>query len=111
MIDYNKHCKMNFGEYVKIHEFQDKSTGTARTIISLVWRTTGNYQVGYYFYSLSTGRTINLNRCTPLPMPDYVIIHIHALAQNDPTGITSNNRNENEMEEDYDGDDYVPSDR
>ena len=112
MIYYNKHCKLNFGQYVPTHESHVRSTGTAHTIGALALRPTGNKQEGCYFYSLGTFRTINLNLCTPLPMPDDVISHIHDLARNDPTGITFTDRNENKIEEDdEDCDyDYVPYD-
>ena len=43
-------------------------------------------------------------------MPDDVIIRIHSLARNDPMGITFTDRNENEIKENYDYNDYVPSD-
>ena len=95
MIDYNKHCKLQFGEYVQTHESHNKSTGNTRKIGYLALRPTVNEQGGYYFYSLSTGRTINCNRCTPLPIPDNVISHIHSLSKNDPTGITFADSNEN----------------
>ena len=39
-----------------------------------------------------------------------MISQIHALARNNPTGITFTDRNENEIKEDDDNDDYVPSD-
>ena len=102
MIDYNKHFKLQFGEYVQTCYSHDKITGTALTIGYLALRPTINYQGGYYFYILSTGMEKNLNLCTPLPMPDDVISRIHALAQNVPMGITFTNRNENEIEEDDD---------
>ena len=109
MIDYNKHCNLQFGEYVQNHESYDKSTGTERTIKALGLRPTGNEQGGSYFYSLRTGSTINHNRCIPLPMPDDVIIRIHALSRNDPMRITFTDRNENETKEDDDDNDYIQS--
>jgi hypothetical protein len=42
-------------------------------------RPTGNTQGGYYLYSLSTGRRLNRNHCTPLPMPAEVIERVHQL--------------------------------
>ena len=41
-------------------------------------------------------------------MPDDMISRIHALSQNNPMVITFLNRNENEIKEDGDNDDYVP---
>ena len=42
-------------------------------------------------------------------MPDDVISRIHALARNQPKGITFTGRNEIETKEDDENDDYVPS--
>ena len=109
VIDYNKHCKLQFGGYVQTHESHDKSTGKARTIGDLDLRPTVNEQGGYYFYSVRTGRTIKRNLCKPLHMPDDLIGRIHSLAQNDPMRIKFADRNENEIEEDDDGYEYVPS--
>ena len=38
MIDHNKHQILQFGEYLKIHESHDKSTGTAYKIESIALR-------------------------------------------------------------------------
>ena len=57
-IDYNKHCKYEFGEYVQTHEEHDNSMAT-RTIGALALRPNGNLQGGHLFLSLSTGRVID----------------------------------------------------
>ena len=80
IIDYNKHCKLQFGEYLQIHEYHDKRTGIERTIGYLALRPTGNEQGGYYLYIIMTGSKININLCTPQPIPCDVISHIFALA-------------------------------
>ena len=54
---------------------------------------TGNEQVGHYCMSLKTGRLLNHNNATPLPMPSEVIDHVHRIAHRAPVGITSANRN------------------
>ena len=69
MIDYNKHCKIHFLYYVQTHESRNKITGTVCTIGAMYLCPTGNEQGGYYFYSISTFRTIKHNRCTPLIIP------------------------------------------
>ena len=83
IIECNKQLKLQFGQYVQNNESNNQSTGTARTIGALVFHLTGNYQGGYYFYSLRNGRAININRCTPLPIPDDVISLINDLDLND----------------------------
>jgi hypothetical protein len=52
-----------------------------RTTGTITLRPTGNTQGGYYFYSLGTGRRLNRNQWTPLPMPAEVIDRVHALAR------------------------------
>ena len=79
-IDYNRHCQIEFGSYVQVHEATD-NTMRARTTGALALRPTGNAQGGHYFYSLSTGRRLNRNRWTALPMPNDVIERVHLLAQ------------------------------
>ena len=48
-IDHNRHCKLQFGNYLQTHESHDKITGTASKIVSLALRPTGNEQGGNYF--------------------------------------------------------------
>lgn len=57
-VDYNRHCRYGFGEYVQTHEQHD-NTMAPRTIGALALRPTGNAQGNFYFFSLSTGRIIN----------------------------------------------------
>jgi hypothetical protein len=78
-VDFNRHCKYEFGQYVQTHEQHDNSMAP-RTTGALAVRPTGNAQGNYYFFSLSTGRIINRAHATKLPMPDDVIERVHALA-------------------------------
>lgn len=79
-VDFNRHCKYGFGQYVQTHEQHD-NTMIPRTIGALVMRPTGNAQGNYYYFSLSSGRIINRTHATPLPMPDDVIERVHTLAR------------------------------
>jgi hypothetical protein len=56
-IDYNKHCKLEFGLYVQTHEKHDNSMD-ARTIGALALRPARNAQGGYFFMNLNTGKKI-----------------------------------------------------
>ena len=78
-LDYNKHCHLEFGTYVQVHEEHDNSMAT-HTTGALALHPMGNEQGGHYFFSLSTGRCLNCNRWTDLPMPNDVIDHVHAMA-------------------------------
>ena len=118
-IDYNRHCKYELGEYVQTHEEHDNSMG-ARTVGAIALRPTGNAQGSHYFMSLATGRRINRQNATKLPMPAEVIDRVHALArrQNANRGLIFADRNGNafindEADHAYDDDDdstYAPSD-
>jgi hypothetical protein len=79
-VDFRKHCKLEFGAYVQAHEEHDNSMAT-RTTGAIALRPTGNSQGGYYLYSLGTGRVINRNHWTVLPMPNDVIDRVHVLAR------------------------------
>ena len=79
-LDYNKHCKLEFGTYVQTHEEHDNSMAS-RTTGAIALRPTGNEQGGYYFMSLTTGRRLTRNRWTELPMPQDVIDRVHTLAR------------------------------
>ncbi|GKY97397.1 hypothetical protein MPSEU_000698200 [Mayamaea pseudoterrestris] len=79
-VDFNRHCKYEFGQYVQTHESHSNDM-QARTIGALALRPTGNVQGGFYFLSLSSGKILNRGHATPLPMPDDVIERVHRLAR------------------------------
>jgi hypothetical protein len=63
-----------------VHEEHDSSM-TTRTTVAIALRPACNPQGGYYFLSLSTGRRLNRNSWTELPIPQDVIDRVHALAR------------------------------
>jgi hypothetical protein len=93
-LNYNKHCTLQYGDYVHTHKKGMNSTAIPRTIGAIAMHPTGNTQGGFWFYSLKTGRLINRGRCTPMPMPDKAIDCVHTLARQDPAGITFVNHND-----------------
>ncbi len=104
-IDFNKHIRAEFGEYVQVHEEHD-NTMQARTTGAIATKPTGNAQGGFWFYSLTTGRMLDRRRWTPLPMPQDVIERITVLARNNPAGMRfTNMRNEPVYDIDDDSDD------
>ena len=93
-IDYNKHIRAGFGDYVQVHEEHDNSMQT-RTTGAIATKPTGNAQGGFWFYSLTTGRMLDRTRWTALPMPQDVIARVNVLARRNPVGLTwTNMRNE-----------------
>jgi hypothetical protein len=79
-IDYLKHCRIQFGQYVQTHE-KHNNTMTSRTIGALALRPTGNQQGGHYFYSLMSGQRLHRTHWTELPMPAEVKDRVHGLAR------------------------------
>jgi hypothetical protein len=79
-VDYQKHCKIEFGEYVQTHEEHD-NTMRPRTIGAISLRPTGNAQGTHLFYNLNTGRVIARNKWTALPMPIEVIERLNELGK------------------------------
>lgn len=110
-IDFNKHCKLEFGAYVQAHEEHDNTMAT-RTTGAIALRPTGNAQGGYYLYSLSTGRVLTRNNWTSLPMPQDVVDRVHTLARRAAANValTFADRYGEIIpdDDDEDDDDYVP---
>jgi hypothetical protein len=113
-IDYNKHCQLEYGAYAQVHEEHDNTMAT-RTTGAIAMRPTGNSQGGYYFYSLTTGRLLNRNHWTALPMPADVIQRVHDMAKTSSAGVTFTDKYGHEYEgddgdgdDDDDGDPYIP---
>ena len=79
-LDFKRHCRFQFGEYVQTHE-QHNNSMMSRTVGALALRPTGNAQGGFYFLSLSTGLVLNRLRATALPMPDNVVDQVHRMAR------------------------------
>ena len=78
-LDFKRHCRFQFGEYVQTHE-QHNNSMMSQTVGALALRPTGNAQGGFYFLSLSTGRVLNRLRAMALPMPDNVVDQVHQMA-------------------------------
>ena len=117
-MNYNRHCRLEFGEYVQTHEEHDNSLNP-RTIGALALRPTGNVQGGYFFFSLTTGKVINRMRWTTIPMPKEVIERVERMARQEYAGTTLlfEDRNHNEIldldqDDDEEGNDsdYEPDD-
>jgi hypothetical protein len=59
-LDYAKHCRLEFGTYVQVHEEHNNMMATCTTG-AITLQPTGNTQGRYYFYSLTTDRLLNRN--------------------------------------------------
>ena len=78
-LNFNAHCKVEFGEYVQTHKEHD-NTMKSRTMGDIATRPS-NDDGGYYFKSLSTGWRINYRSWTPMSMPSEVVAQVHYLAR------------------------------
>ena len=98
-LNFNSHCKVEFGEYVQTHEEHDNSMQSC-TIGALATRPS-NDAGSYYFYSLSTGCIINRHNWTALPMPAEVAdqVHMHARRAKAKRTITFTNVNNDNLDD------------
>jgi len=86
-IDFNAHCRLEFGAYVQTHESHSNDMNP-RTIGAICLGPRGNIQGGYNFMSLVTGERIHRRRWTSLPMPEEVIVRIGEMASSNNQGLT-----------------------
>jgi len=84
-IDFNRHCKIEFGAYVQTHEAHNNSMNSW-TVGALAIGPTGNVQGGYHFYNLNTGKIINRNHWMEFPMPSELVTQVEELAKS--SGLT-----------------------
>jgi Reverse transcriptase (RNA-dependent DNA polymerase) len=103
-IDFAKHATLEFGTYVQAHDEHDNTMAT-RTTGAIALRPTGNNQGGYYLYSLSTGKVLNRNHWTVLPMPNDVIARVHVLARRAAADLTFADRDGEIIPNEADDDD------
>jgi hypothetical protein len=89
-LDYSRDCRIEFGEYVQIHEDDMiKNSMKPRTADAIAVKMKGNVQGTAEFLSLSTWRIVSRDRWTSLPMPQTVIdkINTKALSEKRRGGI------------------------
>ena len=81
-LNYNKHCKLQFGYYVQTHEDNEPTNSMdSCTVGAIALSPANNLQGGYHFLNLHTGHKITQHQWTPLPMPKEVIAHVEQLAK------------------------------
>ena len=78
-LNFNAHCKVEFGQYVQTHE-EYSNNMQSRTLGAIATRPS-NDAGAFYFVSLLTGRRINRCAWTQLPAPESVITQVHSLAR------------------------------
>ena len=87
-IDYNKHCKHSFGEYVQAtHQNEPTNAPTERTIDApMCLSPNDNMQGGHRVMNLNTGKVITRNKVTTIPLTKVVKDKVEQMAKDQ--GIT-----------------------
>ena len=77
-VDYNNHCRPQFGEYAKVHEsHENMMQEKAMRPIALI--PTGNTLRAYFFMRLANGWRLNRQKITPILRSQDVINIMHHL--------------------------------
>ena len=97
IVDHAKHCKLEFGEYVEVHEddiFQNNLQ--PRSIGAIALGPTYSQQATYRFMSLNTGKVLHRRAFTRVPLTKDVQLRVEQLAkrQGHPTRLLFENRYE-----------------
>ena len=79
-IDYNKHCQLETGQYVEVHEKIDNTT-KRRTEPSLYLHQSRNNEGGGYFMKIDNGEYVHRNIMKVMPMPEKKVGGVHQLSK------------------------------
>ena len=83
-LNYKKHCHLEFGAYVQVHEATlPRNSMAACTAGAIALGPCGNAQGGYQFLHLRTGKKIVCMNWTKLPMPAKVLVQVDHLGYYD----------------------------
>ena len=83
-INYERHCKIPFGQYVQAMVFNEPTnTPRERTIDAIKLRALDNIQGGYEVLNLATGKTVTCQNVKPLPVNEFIIKRVEHWAARD----------------------------
>ena len=102
-LDYNKHVRTEFGQYVQTHE--EHSNGMEeRTTGGICLGPTGDPGGAHWFMSMKSGRLVRKSRWTELPMPPEIADRINEMgkAQGMPPTLTFGDRHAREIKDTLD---------
>jgi len=129
-INFDKHCKYVFGEYVQAHDEPTHSnTNEACSLDCIYLRPVSSSQGGHELWHLTTNSVLDCRCITSIPITQVVINMVHVLAESDKmpprlkltsrhnvilydstwiAGVHNHNKNKNKNSEvdDDDEDDY-----
>ena len=102
-LDYNKHVRAEFGEYVQTPEEHD-SDMYDQTVGAICLGPTGNQQCGHYFMSLATGECLIRSQWTLLPLPRKAQTRVNYFGckQKMPKSLTFGDRHGQEIPDNLD---------
>ena len=99
-VDRKLHARLEFGEYVQMHE-EHSNDMNARTTGGICLGPTGSSNGSHKFMSLMSGKSITRTRWTPLPLPSEVIKRVNSMgkAQKMPHTLTFGDRMGSEIQD------------
>jgi hypothetical protein len=81
-LDYKKHLSLQLGQYCQVHEEDNpRNSQIARTKGAIYLGPSGNFQDGFKFMDLNSGKKIVHLSWDVIPMPDIVIDRVNALGR------------------------------
>ena len=80
VLDAKTDLKHGFGDYVEVSDEETDNTMKSRTRSAIALMPTGNAQGSWYYYLVTTGKVVRMNKGESLPMPDYLIKHMNSKA-------------------------------
>ena len=101
-LDHNKHCLLEFGEYVQVHEENSPTNSMEpRATGAIALGSTYTLQGGYKFLSLNTGRIIHRRSFTRIPLTQDVKARVEQMArhQGRPSRLGFQNRLGTDLED------------
>ncbi len=81
-LDYNKHCKHEFGTYVQADQRHEPTNDNRpRTIDAIYLQPEDNVQGGYRVMDLATGQQVHRSKVTPIPLTATAIRAVEEMAE------------------------------
>jgi hypothetical protein len=91
-LDYKKHLSLQVGQYCQVQEEDTPcNSQSPRTKGAISLGPSGNFQGGYKFMALNTGKKITRQSWDVIPMPNTVIAHVKALGTDQPKQLIFTN--------------------
>jgi hypothetical protein len=92
-LDFKKHLCLQLGQYCQVHEEDTpRNSQISRTQGAISLGSSGNFQGGFNFIALSSGKKITRRSWNVIPMPDTVIARVNTLGSDQPEYLTFTDR-------------------